>query len=898
MMFFRKHGTSIGIKLNLSTVAHRIFGVTVLAYLLLMGGIGSSIAFAPTPVPPDSITASAGLECTRIHLSSTHIQLPAMDVTATLSLRNPSDSTIIIVKPRLSFWLETAAKQGGHSPRTVRRDITSSVYVEPAESNSWSIATGQSSQLKFKIQFLHDTPPGRLRVLPRIEYVSQRDNAFPSLMEYGGSARNWHVDNPVAKFNAKAERVGNGEIAPGLESVVRLSVEDNRLKGRITLRSPRARLKPATTYLGGILFKSDRSGWDSLLNKGAAITEYDESGAIRATPLHLYEVPYWSWELTRFKSQGRSRQVQFDIWNRGWALGQKGRSWYGAAFLVEADKVQVLRDVHKENPVATISATVTTSSSPIISFLGDYRPEAGEGGRWVGYYGNKSFILCGMQSPQDIVGGRFLPRRRLGKNDELLASSAPVWTDWAGEFSYSVKTGDPNEEARHWIPFNELTTQHARALINPLEGEHRYSSWDDRGEARPFDNKGPDLVVNMEIPKGLHRLTFYFMDWDFYKSSHPRAHRLFFTDGSKDEEAEILNSGYVGDFGQGLYKVYGVAGPCKIRLRIQKDKSVCAVLSGLFLDDISLMSAGPLIEKANPISPLAKQVLQSYESFRNLQSTPAQFFNGVETSKSLFRLANQMAQSSLKDQAAIGEWLRWQMATSLVVAPWVKIQAFRRYLLLHPFPDSASAQVAVKSFLAAGEVGLAREATFLWRKLAARMNEEAELEMLQEATLLFHLRDADFACELAKQLVKKARLQGVPKQSVMELAGEYMQLARNHVEGVLWSRCGYRVAQALYREIATEYAGPLMKDDNAFFLARAIAESPGYLHSRQRRGVKAYQDYLRQWPQGKYVLEAHKAIMELANDLNNPNERLARTYADLGTASAKVVARGKINVSN
>jgi hypothetical protein len=506
-------------------------------------------------------------------------------------------------------------------------------------------------------------------------------------------------------------------------------------------------LRPDTDYVAGVFFKCDRSGWDSPINKGAAITEFDAKGAIRAHPMHLFEVPYWSWETTRFKSQAEATHAKMEVWNRGWALGQKGQSWYGATFLVPADKMRVLASATSA-PVVSVTAT----TAPTIAFLGDDRPKAGEGGNWIGRYGNESFILCGMQSPQDVVGGRFLPKRRWTKGKDGLAPTAPVWTDWKGEFFYEVLTGDPKEPPRHWIPIDELTTADPRALVNPLEGGRRYSSWDDRGEVHPFDGKGPDLIVNLEIPKGLHRLTLYFIDWDFYNTGRPRAHRLFFSDSAKKEKAGLLSSGYVSDFGQGVYKVYGVSGPSKLRLRIQKDKSVCAVLSGIFLDEINLPDVQQVLPKGEQSATL-RQAAQEWEALRALQSTPEKFLASSECMKEVLRLANQAARSKSADEKAVAEWLRWQCTSSLVVAPWVKEPAFKNYLAVRPLTNATAARARVQGLLEIGEVGLARQATQTWLDMAGR----DELAARREAVAWFSKRDTNYACFLVRALVRRVK---------------------------------------------------------------------------------------------------------------------------------------------
>jgi hypothetical protein len=55
-------------------------------------------------------------------------------------------------------------------------------------------------------------------------------------------------------------------------------------------------------------------------------------------------------------------------------------------------------------------------------------------------------------------------------------------------------------------------------LIAPGIGEYVHASWDDHGEEKPRDQKGPNLVVSLSIPKGSWYLSFYF-SWGQKKTS-------------------------------------------------------------------------------------------------------------------------------------------------------------------------------------------------------------------------------------------------------------------------------------------------------------------------------------------------------------------------------------------
>ncbi len=846
-----------------------------------------ALAAAPTPQPSVSQPSrSSSLEAISLQLSVSQITLPVLDATATLTVRNNASALAVVLKPSLGFFVE--------SPSGTLRDVTQQVYVESNATNPWFIQPGQSDEFKFKIQFLHDAPVGKLHVLPRLEYFSQADNAFPELTNYALSTKQWQVENPAKGFNAKAIPV-KGELAPaGAAQAVQLSVEDNRLKGRITLQAPLGTLQPDTDYVAGVLLKSDRSGWDSPINKGAAVTEYDGKGAVRAHPLHLFEVPYWNWELLRFKSTSQSAKARMDVWNRGWKLKQKGASWYGAAFLVPQKKVHVLNSV-----AAAPTVNVTATTAPNIAFLGDDRPQAGEGGDWIGRYGGESFILCAMQAPQDIVGGRLLPKRRWAQGKNKLAPTSVAWSDNKGEFFYEFLTGDPKEKPRHWIPLNELTPEAPRALTNPLEGGRRYSSWDDRGELRPFDGKGPDIIVNLEIPAGLHRLTFYFIDWDFYNTSRPRAQRIILSDGNKDEKAGVLSSGYVSDFGQGLYKVYGVSGPSKLRLRVQKDQSVCAVLSGIFLDKIDL----PDIQKAFslPVKPEAavQQAVQEYGELRKAQGDAPAFLASVERSKGLLRQANQLAASSAKEEAALGEWLRWQLTSSLVVAPWVREPSFLAYSKMHPPTDAAQARTTFQHFLNNGRLLEARRMAEFWLQLATQHDVKvngairrvplSSRESLWTLIETFAERDPEFANSLVRRWVRLLQAQNEKSEAALQAAHALFLEAQGKPDALPQDRALYRTVTVLYDAVEAAYGVVGLGDEGEYRRARSLEAQPAYRGASGKAAVLAYQKYLQRWPLGRYVQSAQLHLVGLGCALARPNEPQARTYWAISAEAARTL---------
>jgi hypothetical protein len=186
-------------------------------------------------------------------------------------------------------------------------------------------------------------------------------------------------------------------------------------------------------------------------------------------------------------------------------------------------------------------------------------------GDWDRHYGVLQAILCATCSPLDATFG-----------------SGPA-------LEFALATGDADEHVRAWL--GKRATKDRRALFFPPTGQFRYASWDDSGEKRPFDDRGPDLLFRFSVPAGPHLISFYLVDFDWYNGPHPRMQTLTVLD-------EKLAPQYVvatGRFGGGQYERFLVAGPAEFTVRFSKHRSACTVLSGVFVDRIAPMQGTPLV---------------------------------------------------------------------------------------------------------------------------------------------------------------------------------------------------------------------------------------------------------------------------------------------------------------
>ena len=274
-------------------------------------------------------------------------------------------------------------------------------------------------------------------------------------------------------------------------------------------------------------------------------------------------------------------------------------SWWDGCFLVPAAAVELNGGMGEwESGRAARSPILPLSHSPTLRLAG-HRPDRkgaivslGEDretrGNWIGNYGQYAWILCGMSSPRDMVGGIAKPLKCHHDDLSKTYNNETIWVRGKEELRYAAWTSNPKDVlVRHWIGAHR--TEDPRALENPQWGYRTYACWDDHGELHPGDGWGPDLFVKVQLPKGLWRVSLYFVDWDWAKHPFPRAQRLAWL----DEKGREICTARVAGFGGGIYKTFGMEGGREVTLRIRKDAGVAEGLSGIFLDPMPTERRGP-----------------------------------------------------------------------------------------------------------------------------------------------------------------------------------------------------------------------------------------------------------------------------------------------------------------
>jgi len=190
-------------------------------------------------------------------------------------------------------------------------------------------------------------------------------------------------------------------------------------------------------------------------------------------------------------------------------------------------------------------------------------------GDWQPLYGNFGYIQCAWNYFEDqtfiIWPGRPFKKARPGGT------------------GYRVYILDESDYARAWVGKAKTTDPRALGVGQGEKHVRRYSCWDDHGEVHPFDERGPDLLVDLDLPPGELILSFYLLDFDWYNGEHPRLQSILLFDRKSRRPLAFVGTGR---FGEGVYHRFYLKGPRKITARISKHRSPCAVVSGVFLDRV------------------------------------------------------------------------------------------------------------------------------------------------------------------------------------------------------------------------------------------------------------------------------------------------------------------------
>lgn len=265
---------------------------------------------------------------------------------------------------------------------------------------------------------------------------------------------------------------------------------------------------------------------------------------------------------------------------------------------------------------------------PGAAYLGD---DMDTNAHWPPRYGGALFIICGGAGGNcDIRGGRLWPLPVSRGTTDPGEPGRVVCTEWGNDPSW---------------------------LFDPARRTRVHSWWDDRGETHPYDNRGPDLLLTIPIPRGPYRLAL-----------RSREHRVTIEDSHANVLAEAPARQKTGG-----YRCFIVVGPADYTVHIHKGRTLCAVLEGVFVD-------GPYVLEPIPNGLLsevpgsADNVVKDYaELIRDWANCPWAA-STIARARSLARRA-----ARLQGRMASAAWVAWQ-TFHITSEPAAALASLRAYL--------------------------------------------------------------------------------------------------------------------------------------------------------------------------------------------------------------------------
>jgi len=792
----------------------------------------------------------AKLEIMGVESPVKEVVVPKAGLPVGVRIRNLGERPAQVLRAGLRFWRETGEGK--------QEEISRHIRVEEEEGNLREIGAGEEVKWEFRAEVFHDTPTGPVEVGAWVEWI----DAGVNLLVNGsleGSLWGWRPYVSGGEEEVEGEmQVGGEAVLPGFgRGSVKLAMEPKK-KGEwvMALDSEAVAVEAGKEYEAGVWYRADHWGWTGPVREGVVALEV--KGPQEEVVKEHHGLAYGlqeRWVPVRIQWKVEDKEVERARLSLRLVVkeaGVKGQGWYDGAYLVPGEALQraelnagagAPQRAHWEVRLTEESYRLVDGSPAPVVYLGDDWQTQGD---WVGRYGSYCWILCAMSSPRDMVGGQVRPLKVDYRNPERLYATEVIGAGSAGEFRYTAWTGDPTDTYRHWLPSSGLRTEERRALRNPQWGERTYASWDDHGEWHPFDGRGPDLYVRLPIPEGRWQVGFYFVDWDWWNTDHPRAHRLILS----DEQGKILCQGRVADFGSGVYKVYGVQGPLKLVLHIQKDTSVSVVLSGIFLDPLELpteLQAGG--EEGKPL----EKVLADYRHWqKKWQAELWQIAQALSEAEGLVEQW-QAVTGEDREQPLLWEAL-WQVEKVRPGRREAAREAFRQYLMARMQREKAE---AVLAWLQQQAEEWDREGSREWAVWAReegrwlRGSEEAYGAELEKEAQEVRLKDVELAKarmrEYTSVVLKEEGAAGA--QRLLAKAKEWAALAETDLNASRnMVRTVFAVPETILRTLAEQLGVEALGEEGLLLLADVCRKQDWYA-LRCADYVREYERFVERYPQ-------------------------------------------------
>ncbi len=194
-------------------------------------------------------------------------------------------------------------------------------------------------------------------------------------------------------------------------------------------------------------------------------------------------------------------------------------------------------------------------------------------GQW-DIYGERHAVICARLAPGSLVSGLDAP------------------------LPYRTYVADPEKHSWWWNW--ESVTPHPSLMPDPYWNSPTACNWDDGGEKQPIGT-GPDLMVDLTIPEGEHRLSLYLVnDFNYYEPG--REHTIYLL----GEGSKVLAACPVRSFEGGVYHHFAVTGPRSLTVRIFRNLSMNTLLQAVLLDRIDTREGAMLDGEA--FGPLGQRI--------------------------------------------------------------------------------------------------------------------------------------------------------------------------------------------------------------------------------------------------------------------------------------------------
>ncbi|MBQ7651329.1 MAG: hypothetical protein IJS15_10235, partial [Victivallales bacterium] len=235
---------------------------------------------------------------------------------------------------------------------------------------------------------------------------------------------------------------------------------------------------------------------------------------------------------------------------------------------------RVLRMAERDDTVMKVVKKRMPSFRGRVEYVGE---DNVTGGDWPLQYGRRGYALAAMGQLMDISSYNAEYRLRLPVDYD----SPRLWLDLNLRH---VSTPDalfvPKGAYDAFAAMERVGFMPVGEHLAPGQKHRRASWWDDHGEMHPFDDNGPDFLLDWFGTSAIRRLALYFLDYDWRNTLHPRQHSVIVFDG----DGRPQDAAWLGKICDGTYHLFETTSE-KTTFRIQKHRSACTCLSGVFCDN-------------------------------------------------------------------------------------------------------------------------------------------------------------------------------------------------------------------------------------------------------------------------------------------------------------------------